>query len=93
MLNSERYTDKKIQVFKVCLNEYLPNFKLDKITDDNKIVGQLRYDNLGNVLNKYKSDHFLSYNKDDDTVTFDFITLKSNEMANRLNYISKTIWF
>ena len=92
MLVSQRFMSKKVQVFKVCLNKYLPSFKLDKITDDFKIIGKLRYDNLDNVLTRYEDDHFLSHNKANDTVTFDFTSLKSNDMENRLNYISRTIW-
>ncbi|MEA1915163.1 MAG: hypothetical protein U9N30_07585 [Campylobacterota bacterium] len=92
MLVNEKFMSKKTQVFKVCLDQYLPNFKLNEVTNDFKIVGKLRYDTLDDVLGKYESDHFVSYDKSTDTVTFDFASLKSNEMENRLSYISKTIW-
>lgn len=89
---STKLMSKKVQVFKVCLSDYLPNFTLDKITKDFKIVGKLRFESLDDVLNRFKSDDFISYDKKNDKVTFDIVSLKSREMEKRLNYISKSIW-
>ncbi len=57
---SEKFMSKKAQVFKVCLGQYLPNFKLSEITNDFKIVGKLRYETLDYVLGRYESDHYVS---------------------------------
>jgi len=87
-----RYTEKKLQVFKVVLSDYLPSFSLDRITEDFKVVGKLRYASLDSVLNMFKSDKFVTYDRLNDIVTFDFISLKSFEVEKRLHYISKAIW-